>query len=115
METITREELSNWLEGEWDGVLIETLPPEYYREFHLPGAFNVPLDESFEQSIRDIVPDTSRPIVVYCARTECTASSDAGRKLVELGYEHVFDYAEGKTDWKEAGLPIETEHVETAP
>jgi len=27
-----------------------------------------------------------------------------------MGYTHVRDYAEGKSDWIEAGLPVESDH-----
>jgi hypothetical protein len=30
--------------------------------------------------------------------------------LAALGYMNVKDYAEGKSDWIEAGLPTESEH-----
>jgi rhodanese-related sulfurtransferase len=31
--------------------------------------------------------------------------------LAALGYTNVLDYAEGKQDWIDAGLPVESEHV----
>ena len=35
---------------------------------------------------------------------------NAARELAALGYTNVRDYAEGKQDWIDAGLPVETEH-----
>lgn len=105
MKSITREQLNEKLQD--DVVLVEVLPPESYREYHLPKAINVPLGDDFDKNIRHAVPDRSRPVVVYCYDQECTASPTAAARLDELGYEHVYDYAAGKVDWKQAGLPVE--------
>ncbi len=113
MTNIDREELKRKLDEHWDAPLVEVLAPEYFDEFHLPGAINVPLDENFSEAIGEIAPDKARPIVVYCASTECPMSLDAARKLDELGYTSVFDYPGGKDDWKAAGLDIETLHAKS--
>lgn len=107
MRTIVRNELSEKLN---DGgvTLVEVLDPKYFRKFHLPGAVNVPLDEDFDENIQKTVPDKKSPVVVYCADTECEASSKAGKRMDELGYKEVLDYEGGKMDWKEAGLPVES-------
>ncbi len=34
----------------------------------------------------------------------------SARELAALGYTNVRDYAEGKQDWIDAGLPVEGEH-----
>jgi rhodanese-related sulfurtransferase len=34
----------------------------------------------------------------------------AARELAAMGYTNVRDYAEGKQDWIDAGLPVESEH-----
>ena len=112
MFKITRQELKQRIDGGWNPILIETLQPEQYREFHLPGAINVPLDENFEQRIQESAPDRIRSVVVYCYSRECPASAEAARRMDQLGYTNVYDYEDGKTDWKEAGLPIETVHIE---
>jgi rhodanese-related sulfurtransferase len=43
--------------------VVEVLPREEYREFHLPGARNIPL-RGIEQAREELDPD--RPVVVYC-------------------------------------------------
>ncbi len=107
MKSMSREVLNEQLTN--DGVtLVEVLPPEYYRKFHLPGAMNVPLDDHFEERIQEAVPDKDAPVVVYCYDTECQASSKAAQRMEALGYRQVFDYEAGKVDWQEAGLPTET-------
>jgi rhodanese-related sulfurtransferase len=108
MQAIDRNALKRWLDEGRDFALVEVLAPEQYREFHLPGAINVPVgDEDFDARIQEAAPDESRPVVVYCSDQKCTASPKAARRMDELGYQQVYDYEAGKMDWREAGLPIE--------
>jgi len=107
MQTISRQQARELIDEREDLVVIETLEEQHYRKFHLPGAYNVPLDDAFAENIGDAAPDKSAPILVYCMDAECEASSRAAQQLEELGYTQVYDYEAGKVDWKEAGLPIE--------
>lgn len=45
---------------------------------------------------------------MYCSNAACQNSPQAARRLVELGYTDVYDYEQGKQDWIDADLPIET-------
>lgn len=107
MQTITRDNVNAQLFRHPDTALVEVLGPEYYRKFHLPGAINVPLGETFDAEIQEAVPDKKIPVVVYCMDLNCQASSKAAQRMMQLGYEQIFDYEAGKMDWKEAGLPVE--------
>lgn len=105
MQIITRNQLREKLAD--DVTLVDVLAPDKYREYHLPEARNVPLDDQFDDGIQQAVPDKSQPVVVYCYDKDCPASPAAARRMDELGYEQVFDYEAGKIDWKTAGLPVE--------
>jgi rhodanese-related sulfurtransferase len=52
--------------------------------------------------------------VTYCASLTCRNSEIAANKLIALGYTNVRDYAEGKADWIEAGLPVEPSETTAA-
>lgn len=107
MKTINRMQLKEKLER--NGVtLVDILSPEAYKEFHLPHALNVPLGEDFESAVQQVVRNKSQPVVIYCQDVQCNASAKAAQKLEELGYTDVFDYEDGKVDWKDAGMPVET-------
>ncbi|MFW6154311.1 MAG: rhodanese-like domain-containing protein [Planctomycetota bacterium] len=111
MRTITRDELKRRLDDREDLVLVEVLAPEYFEEYHLPGAINVPVDEHFEESIQDAIPQKDRPVVVYCYNDECSASPEAAARMTDLGYTAVYHYAAGKADWHRAGYPIAAGHA----
>jgi rhodanese-related sulfurtransferase len=93
-----------------DVSIADTLPGKYFREFHLPGAMNVPPGDSFDEEIRQAATDKDTPVVVYCVDEECDTSRRAARATEKTGYTSVMDYTAGKMDWKDADLPIENSH-----
>lgn len=86
-------------------VLFEVLPEMYYRKGHLPGALNLSLEEIDTQAPR-LAPNKDVPVVVYCASATCENSSLAGKRLRELGYRNVIEYAGGKEDWQNLGYAL---------
>lgn len=64
---ITRDELKAKMDRRDDFALVETLPVEYFRHTHLPGAINLPPDRVAELA-PTLLPDKRADIVVYCAR-----------------------------------------------
>ncbi len=102
---ITREEVAAKIAA-GNVVVLEALPPKYYEEAHLPGALNMPHDQT-DALAPVLVPDKTADIVVYCASGACPNSTIAANRLDELGYSNVREYELGKQDWVEAGLPLE--------
>ena len=107
-KTITRDELHSKIEQNEDFVLLETLAPKSFANGHLPGARNLPVEEIGRRA-SELIPGKDSEVVVYCASRTCDASEKAARKLESLGYTNVYDYLDGKADWKDAGLPLEKE------
>ncbi|MEZ0224931.1 MAG: rhodanese-like domain-containing protein [Alphaproteobacteria bacterium] len=114
MQAISREEVKSLIDS-GAAVIIEALPEEEFAKGHLPGALSMPVNK-----IGDLAPkklkDMDQQIITYCASAKCPASHRAAETLEKLGYTNVSEYAEGKEDWKKAGLPLEgalaTERVE---
>ena len=111
MRTITRDELQKLMHDQLPPLIVDVLPLESFHKQHLPGALNIPFDEHFDDHVRAMVSDMRRRLVVVCQTLDCTLSEEAARRLDELGYEDVLDYAAGMTDWLDAGLPVEGERV----
>jgi rhodanese-related sulfurtransferase len=103
--TITRAELRDLI-GANAVTVVEALPAEYYADAHLPGAINIPHTEVRDLA-PELLPDKDAAIVVYCANLPCANSEIAAHVLTKLGYTNVRRYAEGKDDWREAGLALE--------
>lgn len=89
-----------------NATLVEALPEKYWRDWHLPGALNLPHDQ-VRQLAPALLPDRSAEIVVYCASSTCQNSHIAARVLEQMGYANVAVYPGGKQDWQEAGLEAE--------
>jgi rhodanese-related sulfurtransferase len=103
--TISRDELRQAIQD--DAVtVVEALPPMYFDDAHLPGAMNLPHDRVRELAPA-LLPDRDAPVVVYCASLSCQNSAITTRELIAMGYRDVREYAAGKQDWLDAGLPVE--------
>ncbi len=63
--TISRDELKQKLDRGDRFVLAEALPPDVFRNGHLPHAVNLPSDRVRELAPR-LIPDKSAEVVVYC-------------------------------------------------
>ena len=102
---ITRDELKALLDRS-EVVVVEALSEESFAKEHIPGAIRIDY-EKLEAQAPELLPNKDAAIVTYCASLPCQNSEIAANKLVALGYTNVREYAEGKADWIEAGLPVE--------
>lgn len=105
-QIITREMLKSRLDRNMPTQIIEALPQKYFDEGHLPGAINIPHDQVTEKA-SEVLKNKDDVLVVYCASEACENSSIAAKALVDAGYTNVFEYAEGKKDWRDAGFSLE--------
>ena len=102
---ITRDELRELVDAN-AAIVVETLPASYFEDAHIPGAINIPHTE-VRALAPGMLPDKDALIVTYCANLPCPNSRVAAQVLAKLGYTNVREYAEGKDDWRAAGLPLE--------
>jgi rhodanese-related sulfurtransferase len=112
LSEISREQLWQKLGDGDELVLVDALSPMSYAHSHLPGAINLPPDR-VDEFARKRIPDPDMEIVVYCASADCDSSIAVANRLIALGYRRVRHYVEGKRDWAEAGLPLETQRDRT--
>lgn len=84
--------------------LFDANPIEMYERGRLPGAVWI----KFNGVTREALPaDPGAKLVFYCANELCTASHDAARAAIGLGYTDVSVMPAGYFGWKKAGKPIE--------
>jgi len=84
-------------------LFVDVREPDEWQEGHIPGAVYATRGR-LEQQIEGLVPDKSRPLVVYCSGG--SRSAFAAKSLAELGYEDVVNLAGGFTDWKRNGFEV---------
>jgi rhodanese-related sulfurtransferase len=85
-------------------LVINVLDESMYKDCHIPGSINVPL-EKVPEFVADL--DKQTPIVVYCANYLCSASRHAWMQLNQLGFKHVWAYEGGVAEWKQKGYPTQ--------
>ncbi len=64
--------------------LVDVREPDEYRERHIPGALNFPVDSINAQNAAVKLPDKNAVILLYCLAG--MRASSAAVKLSELGY-----------------------------
>jgi molybdopterin/thiamine biosynthesis adenylyltransferase/rhodanese-related sulfurtransferase len=96
--------------------LIDTREVHEWKAGHLAGATLIPPIEVAER-ISSVVPDKSRPVVVYCAAG--ARSMRAALQMAQLGYQDVASVNGGIGRWKAEGrpweLPSDTPAIATNP
>jgi len=85
--------------------LVEVLAKENYKQGHIPGAINLPLD-NLENLAKKFLKKTDL-IVVYCASYSCHASTMATELLLKMGYKKTVDFKGSKKLWVDSGLELE--------
>lgn len=111
VEHISRDELTQKIARHDHFRLVEISPEADYHRAHLPGAINLPLNQVARLALKRL-RDRNAEIVLYCDGSESEPAEEAARELSERGYTNVREYAEGKQDWIDTGLPIESDKVE---
>jgi sulfur-carrier protein adenylyltransferase/sulfurtransferase len=84
-------------------IFVDVREPDEWDEGHIPGAIYTGRGR-LEQRIEGLVPDKSRPLVVYCSAG--SRSAFAAKVLEELGYVDVVNLAGGFSDWKRNGYEV---------
>ena len=87
--------------GNVDHVLVDVRTKGEYLQGHLPKAINIPLNE-LSQRVNEI--PQGKAVVVVCASGN--RSRTGASKIVEAGYENVYNLKGGTMTWMMNGKPI---------
>ena len=109
LEPVPAQELLERARGGLVTVL-DVRPREEFAAGHVPGAFNVPL-EQLETHLHQLPRD--QEIVAYCRGPYCVLAFEAVAKLRKKGFQ-ARRLQDGFPEWKSAGLPVETTRRESA-
>ena len=102
MQRTTTQELHDWMTNTGNHpVLVNALSEDAFRAKRIPGSIN--LTEDNLECAENVLPDKDQDVVVYCANSDCDASTKLAEKLTERGYSNVWDYEEGIAGWRNAG------------
>lgn len=83
---------------------------------HQAGGFDDAVQREFGRFLQQVTQGRQdRPLVFYCASTQCWMSYNAALRAVRLGYRQVLWYRGGIEAWKQAGLPLQAAGMAAAP
>ncbi len=85
-------------------VFLDTREIVEFKVSHLKNAVWVGYDKFDSQIVRDSIPNTNTPIVVYCSIG--VRSENIGEKLQKLGYTNILNLYGGIFKWKNMGYPV---------
>ena len=93
--TITSEEAKKMMDQEDSLIIVDVRTQEEYDAGYIEGAVLIP-DFDIETKAESLLPDKDATILVYCRSGRRSAL--AAQKLVELGYQNIYDFG-GIIDW----------------
>ncbi|MDZ7741851.1 MAG: rhodanese-like domain-containing protein [Bacteroidota bacterium] len=99
---IDATELKEKIENEEKVYLLDTRPFEEFKVSHLEGARQVGYESFRIREVKDIPEDAT--IVVYCSLG--IRSEEVGEKLIEKGFENVFNLYGGMFEWYYQECPV---------
>ena len=74
---------------------------------HITNSINIPFDDfdNHKQKLEQLSKE--KPMVVYCAGTDCDLSPLLANMLFEQGYKQIYVFFGGWVDWQKANYPSE--------
>jgi len=92
-------------------VVLDARAPEEFAVSHIPGALNVAgkpgttaaLYVSDVNQVAKLIPDRTRPVVLYCNGPYCGRSKRLAAEMVQIGYTQVRRYQLGIPTWRALG------------
>lgn len=90
---------------------VDARTPDEYREGHIPGAVNLPVDvfrKGRPESLDQLDPD--KPIYVYCEGDECGSSIIVAEQLRLHGFRGVRVFTPGFSVWQQVGNEVAYGH-----
>ena len=110
MKEMTRDELKVKLDRGDAFNLVMTLGEFAFRGKHIPRSLNLHVPEDLLAKL-----DPQQETVVYCSDRLCPSSIMAYHFLDGRGYQKLWRYSGGLSDWEQAGYPLEGELAPQTP
>jgi rhodanese-related sulfurtransferase len=76
-----------------------------YQSGYITNSINIPFDDFDNHKQKLDLLSKEKPLVIYCAGTDCDLSILLGNLLFEQGYKQVYVFFGGWNEWLEANYP----------
>ena len=90
-----------------DALFVDARGLPDYNFGHIPTAISVPIDAELPTTGLDQLKKETRPVIVYCDGSECSASKEVAARLSHAGVKTVYLFTGGMHDWSAAGMPLQ--------
>jgi len=108
MQILNAHDVKDRMQRPGDTTVIDVLPKDQHDSGHIPGSKNVPFGaEGFVEVVKEAAGGKEKPVVVYCASSECDLSPKAAQQLENAGFTGVSDFEGGMEEWTAAGFEVE--------
>lgn len=94
-----------------DTTFVDVRPRQQFAMGHVPGAWNLGINEELSEESLARVVAKDEPVVFSCVGKYCSHSAWACAKALTWGFSEVYYFAGAIPEWKEAGYPVETSSV----
>ncbi len=90
------------------GLFVDTRDAKDYQKDHIPAAVNLPMRD-WQKAWPKAQPSLPKDeqLLLYCYGGKCGLSTRAGKRLLELGYQHPIVLEYGWKEWLAAGYRTE--------
>ncbi len=106
--TVSAEEVLALVEESNELVIIDARPVSDYEKGHLPEVVRLSNTDTDAQSLAEVIPSKSTPVVFYCNGVTCARSGESVRIALEAGYEKIYWFRGGIKEWMDKGFPVES-------
>ncbi|MDH5472594.1 MAG: rhodanese-like domain-containing protein [Gammaproteobacteria bacterium] len=103
---VTAEDVINLVMLEPEVVIIDSRKQQPFDDGHIQDAVNILDSKMTENSLADMVPNKSTPVVFYCNGETCLRSANAATKAYHWGYSRVYWFRGGWKEWVDKEMPV---------
>jgi len=101
---LTAEQVKKKMEEVAGCLIVNVLEPDYFNDCHITGSINMPLEEI---KAKAGTWNKHKDVIVYCADTTSSVSTQAYEILKKMGFEKLYEFKGGMKEWKKKGLPTQ--------
>jgi len=87
-------------------IVIDSRKEAEYLKGHIQGSVNLLDTEMTLDKLQKHVPDKSTPLLFYCNGERCLRSLRASTKALDWGYNNIYWFRGGWSEWVKKGMPI---------
>jgi len=87
-------------------IIVDSRKEVEYLKGHIQGSVNLLDTEMTLEKLSKHVPDKSTPLLFYCNGQRCLRSLRASTKALDWGYEKIYWFRGGWSEWIKKGMPI---------